>query len=106
MHTHIMHIIKNNIFFAFKQVFYVVMGSKNIQTSFKAIGFILYSFNQMFNYLDFKPHTFTPLNIFQWNLNSIIPNTFYIAKNVLQNFVDLKSKITKHHNNLLFIYMN
>ena len=84
---------------AFKQVFYAVINSKNIQINFEIIRFISYNFNQMFDYLDFKFYIFTSLNTFQWNLNSINLSIFYITKNVLWNFVNLKSKIVKCHNN-------
>ena len=59
------------------------MGSKNIQISFKTIEFISYNFNQILNYLNFKLYTFTFLNTLQWNFDSINPNMFCMAKNVL-----------------------
>ena len=34
MQMHLMYIIKNNFFFIFKQVFFVLMGEKNIQVKF------------------------------------------------------------------------
>ena len=104
IHTHITHIIKNNFFLAFKQVFYVIMNSKNIQINFKIIEFIPYNFCQIFNYLDFNFHIFISLNILQQNSDFMNPNIFYTIKNVLQNFANLKSKITKHYNNF-FIHL-
>ena len=98
-----MYIIKSN-FFVFKQIFYIIINSKNIQTNFKTIGFIPYNFNQILNYLNFKFCIFISLNMFQWNSDSINLNTFYTIKNVLQNSANLKSKIIKHYN-YFFIHL-
>ena len=54
MYIQIMHIIKNNFFFAFKCVFYVIINLKNIQINFNIIGFVLYNLEKMINGLDFK----------------------------------------------------
>ena len=50
----ITHIIKNDFFLAFKYVLYVIVDLKNIQTSFKIIGFVLYNPEKMISNLDFK----------------------------------------------------
>ena len=92
----IIHIIKNNFFLAFKYVFYVIINSKNIQTSFKIIGFVLYNPKKMINNLDFKFRTSTPSNSCLTNFTFINPNMPCIAKNAIQNFINLKNKIIKH----------
>ena len=59
IHTYRTHITRKNFFFAFKQIFYTIMGSSKIQTNFKTIEFIPYNFDQIFDCLDFKSHIFT-----------------------------------------------
>ena len=100
----IMHIIKNNFFFAFKCVFYVIINLKNIQASFKAIGFVLYNLKKMINNLDFKLYMPMPLNFCLMNFTFINPNMLCTAKNAVQSFINLKNKITKYQNNF-FIYL-
>ena len=95
----ITHIIKNNFFFAFKYVFYVIINLKNIQINFKIIGFILYNLKKMINNLDFKFCTLMPSNFCPMNFIFINPNMSCIAKNIVQNFINLKNKIAKHQNN-------
>ena len=100
----IMHIIKNNFFFAFKCIFYVIINPKNIQTSFKIIDFVLYNPKKMINNLDFKFCTSMPSNFCSINFTFINPNMSCIVKNIVQNFINLKNKIVKHQNNF-FIYL-
>ena len=99
MYMQITYITKNNFFFAFKCVFYVIINPKNIQTSFKIINLILYNLKKMISGLDFKFHTLTPSNSCPTNFTSINPNMSRTAKNIVQNFINLKNKITKHQNN-------
>ena len=96
MHMQITHIIKNNFFFAFKCVFYVIINPKNIQINFKIINFILYNPEKIINDLDFKFHISTPLNFCSTNFTSVNPNTSHIVKNAVQNFINLKNKIVKY----------
>ena len=92
----IMYIIKNNFFFAFKCVFYVIINPKNIQINFKVIGFVLYNPKKMINNLDFKFCTPTLSNSCLMNFIFIYPNTLRTAKNALRNSINLKNKIAKH----------
>ena len=60
---------------------------------------MLYNPEIIINNLDFKFKTFTLLSFCLTNAaftNSIMPKT---AKNVVQNFIELKSKIVIHQNN-------
>ena len=100
----ITHIIKNNFFLAFKCVFYVIINLKNIQTSFKTINLVLYNPKKIINNLDFKFHTPMLLNSHLTNFTSTNPNMLCIAKNTVQNFINLKNKIAKHQNNF-FIHL-
>ena len=100
----ITHIIKNNFFFAFKYVFYVIINPKNIQTSFKIISLVPYNLKKMIDNLDFKFHIPTSSNFYPTNFISINPNMLCIAKNAIQNFINLKNKIAKHQNNF-FIHL-
>ena len=100
----IMHITKNNFFFVFKHVFYVIINPKNIQTSFKIIGFILCNLEKMISGLDFKFYMLTLLNFHPTNFTFINPNMLCIAKNVVQNSINLKNKIVKHQSNF-FIHL-
>ena len=100
----ITHIIKNNFFLAFKCVFYVIVNPKNIQTNFKIINFVLYNPEKMINNLNFKFHTPTPSNFCLMSFTSTNPNMLCIAKNTIQNFINLKNKIAKHQNNF-FIHL-
>ena len=104
MYIQIMHIIKNNFFLAFKCVFYVIINPKNIQASFRAIGLVLYNPKKIINNLDFKFHTPTLSNFCLTNFTFINPNTPHTAKNTVQNFINLKNKITKHQSNF-FIHL-
>ena len=100
----ITHIIKNNFFLAFKRVFYVIINLKNIQTGFKIISLVLYNPEKVIGNLDFKLHTPTPSNSCLTNFTFINLNMPYIVKNVVQSFINLKNKITKHQNNF-FIHL-
>ena len=79
----ITYIIKNNFFFAFKCIFYIIINQKNIQTSFRIIGFVLYNLKKMINNLDFKFHTLTPLNSCSTSFTFINPNMPCTAKNTV-----------------------
>ena len=92
----ITYIIKNNFFLAFKCVFYIIINLKNIQTNFKTINLIPYNSEKIINNLDFKFHTSTLSNFCSTNFTFINPNMLHIAKNVVQNFINLKNKIAKH----------
>ena len=83
MYIQITHIIKDNFFLAFKCIFYVIINPKNIQTSFKTIGLILYNPKKMINGLDFKFCTPILSNFCLMNFISINLNTLCIAKNVV-----------------------
>ena len=100
----IMYIIKNNFFFAFKHIFYVIISPKNIQTSFKVTGLVLYNLKKIINNLDFKLHMPMLSNSHPTNFISINSNTLYTAKNTIQNFINLKNKIAKHQSNF-FIHL-
>ena len=100
----ITHIIKNIFFFAFKRVFYVIINLKNIQAGFRIIDFVLYNPKKMIGNLDFKFHTPTLSNSCLMNFIFINPNTPCTAKNVVQNFINLKNKIVKYQNSF-FIYL-
>ena len=56
----------------------------------------------MINNLDFKFHTLTPSNSCSTNFTFTNPNMLHIAKNIVQNFINLKNKIVKHQNNSFF----
>ena len=80
---HFMHIIKNNFFFVFKQVFFVSMGEKNVQIRFQATGFMLYDLKIIINNLDFRLKTFMLSNSCLTNaasMNLIMSKT---AKNIV-----------------------
>ena len=79
----ITHIIKNNFFFAFKYVFYVIINLKNIQTNFKVISLVLYNPEKMIGGLDFKFCMLILSNFCLINFTSINPNMPCIAKNVV-----------------------
>ena len=100
----IIHIIKDNFFFAFKYVFYVIINLKNIQTGFKVIGLVSYNLKKMINDLNFKFHTPMLSNSCLINFTSINLNMPCTAKNIVQNFINLKNKIVKHQNNF-FIHL-
>ena len=95
----ITHIIKDDFFLAFKCVFYVIINPKNIQTNFKITSFVPYNPKKIIDNLDFKFHTLTLSNSHPTNFTSINPNMPYTAKNIVQNFINLKNKIAKHQNN-------
>ena len=83
MWMHFTHIIKDNFFPIFKQVFFVSMSEKNVQTKFQATDLMLYNLEIMINDLNFKFRTFTlsnscPTSIASTNL--ITPKT---AKNAV-----------------------
>ena len=92
----IMHIIKNNFFLAFKHIFYVIINPKNIQINFKITNLIPYNPKKIINNLDFKFHTSMLSNFHSINFIFTNLNTSCIAKNAVQNFINLKNKITKH----------
>ena len=100
----IIYIIKNNFFFAFKCVFYVIINPKNIQINFKFTNFVLYNPKKMINNLNFKFCMPTLLNFYLTNFISINPNMPCTVKNIIWNFINLKNKIAKHQNNF-FIYL-
>ena len=79
----ITHIIKNNFFFAFKHVFYVIINPKNIQASFRVINLILYNPKKMINNLDFKFHTSTLSNSHSTSFIFTNLNMPCIAKNAI-----------------------
>ena len=79
----IMHITKNNFFFAFKCVFYVIINLKNIQANFRIISFVLYNLKKIINNLDFKFCTPILSNFYSTNFTSINPNTPCIVKNII-----------------------
>ena len=92
----IMYITKNDFFFVFKYVFYVIISPKNIQASFRVIGFISYNPKKIINGLDFKFYILILSNSCLTNFISINLNILCIAKNIIQNFINLKNKIVKH----------
>ena len=98
---HFTHIIKNNFFLVFKQVFFVSINEKNIQTKFQTIDLMLYNPKIMINNLDFRFKTFTLSNFCSTSVASTNPIISKIAKNVVRNFIELKSKIVIHQNNFL-----
>ena len=100
----ITHITKNNFFPAFKRVFYVIINLKNIQINFKTIGLISYNPKKIINDLDFKFHIPTSLNFHPTSFTSTNLNISHTAKNIIQNFINLKNKIAKHQNNF-FIHL-
>ena len=79
----ITHIIKNNFFFAFKCVFYVIIGLKNIQASFRAISLVLYNPKKVINGLDFKFHMPMLSNSHLTSFISINPNMPCTAKDAV-----------------------
>ena len=98
---HFMYITKDNFFLIFKQIFFISMGEKNIQTRFQMIDFMLYDPKIIINNLNFKLKTFTSSNFYSINIvstNPIIPKT---AKNAIQNSIELKSRIVTYQNNSL-----
>ena len=100
----ITHIIKNNFFFAFKHIFYIIINPKNIQANFRITNLILYNPKKIISNLDFKFHILTPSNSHPTNSISTNPNTPHTAKNAVQNSINLKNKIAKHQNNF-FIHL-
>ena len=87
----ITHIIKNNFFFAFKCVFYVIINPKNIQINFKVTGFVPYNPKKIIDDLDFKFHIPTLSNFCPTNFTFINPNMSCTAKDTIQNFINLKN---------------
>ena len=96
MYTQIIYIIKNNCFSIFTHIFFAIINLKNVQSNFKTINLVLYNLEKIINNLDFKSHTFIPLNICSMNFVFINPNTFHTTKNAMQNFVNLNFKIVMH----------
>ena len=101
MQMHLTHIIKNNFFFIFKQVFFVSMNEENVQIKFQTIDFMLYNPKIMINNLDFKFKTFILSNFCPTSIASMNPTMPKTAKNTVWNFIELKSKIVTHQNNSL-----
>ena len=101
MWMHFMYIIKDNFFFVFKQVFFVSIGEENVQAKFQAIGLMLYDLKIVINSLDFRFKTFMLLSFYLINIASTNPIMPKIAKDVVQSFIELKSKIVIHQNNFL-----
>ena len=104
IYIQIIYITKNNFFFAFKYVFYVIINQKNIQTSFKVINLILYNPEKVIGGLDFKFCIPTLSNSYLTNFICTNPNMLYIAKNVVQSSINLKNKIIKYQSNF-FIHL-
>ena len=102
----IIHIIKNNFFLAFKHVFYVIINLKNIQANFRVINLISYNPKKIINDLDFKFHTLMLSNSCLTNFTFTNLNTSCIAKNAVQNFINLKIKLLSIRIIFLFIYIN
>ena len=100
----ITYITKNEFFFAFKYVFYVIINLKNIQINFKIIGFVPYNPKKIIGNLDFKFYILMPSNSYLTNFILINLNILCIVKNTVQNFINLKNKIIKHQNNF-FIHL-
>ena len=96
MQMHLTHITKNNFFLTFKQAFFASMGEENIQTKFQATGLMPYDPKIMINNLDFRPRTPTPSNSHPTSTASTNPTTSKTAKDAIQNFIELKSKIVIH----------
>ena len=93
---HLTHITKNNFFLAFKQVFFVSMSEKNVQVKFQTINLMPYNPKIIINNLNFKFKTFTLSNFYLTNAASTNPTTLKTTKNVVWNFIELKSKIVTH----------
>ena len=83
MHTQIMHIIKDDFFLVFKQVFFIIMNLENIQSNFKTINFVPYNPKKIIGNLNFKFHIFTPSNFHSMNFIFINLNTFHTMRNTL-----------------------
>ena len=62
---------------------------------------MLYDFKIMINNLDFRFKTFMLSSFCLINIASTNPITFKTAKNAVQNFIELKSKIVTYQNNFL-----
>ena len=58
----------------------------------------------MINDLDFKFLTPIPSNSYLMNFIFTNSNMLHTAKNIVQNFINLKNKIVKHQNNF-FIHL-
>ena len=65
------------------------------------IGFMLYDPKIMINSLDFRPRTFTLLNSCLINAASTNPITSKTAKDAIQSFIELKSRIIIYQNSFL-----
>ena len=94
-----MHIIKDNFFFIFKQIFFVSMGEENVQIKFQIINFMLYDLEIIINNLNFKLKTFILSSFYLINITSMNLIISKTAKNAIQNSIELKSKIIIHQNN-------
>ena len=73
--------LSKKIFWVFKQVFFVSMNEKNVQTRFQMINPMLYNLKIIMNNLNFKFKMYTPSNFYSINvvfMNLNIPKT---AKN-------------------------
>ena len=72
------------------------MNKENVQTKFQIINLMLYNSEIIINNLDFKFKIFMLLNFCSINVASTNPIMLKIMKNVIQNFIELKSKIVIH----------
>ena len=75
------------------------MDEENIQTKFQVTGFMPYNPKIMINSLNFKLKIFTLLSFYSTNVASTNPTMPKTVKNVVWNFIELKSKIVIHQNN-------
>ena len=98
---HLTHIIKDNFFFTFKQVFFVSMGEKNVQARFQVINFMPYNPEIVINSLNFRLKIFTLSNSHLTSIASTNLTTFKTAKDAVRSFIELLFKIVTHQNNSL-----
>ena len=101
MRMQITHITKNDFFFFFKRVFFIIIGEKNVRAEFSSTGLISYNSEIVINCLNFKPKTPTPLNSRLINIIFINLNTLKTARNAVRNSTNLKSKIAKYQSSFL-----
>ena len=101
MHTQIMHITENDFFPVFKHPFFAIMDPKNIWSSFKAFSLVPYNPKKQIGGLDFESYTFTPSNFHPMNFVFTNPKKSHTARDIIQYFVNLESKIIMHWSNSL-----
>ena len=80
---HFTHIIKDNFFFVFKQVFFISMGEENVQIKFQTNDFMLYNLKIIINNLNFRFKTLTSLNSCPTNIASTNLTTSKTTKNAV-----------------------